>query len=231
MAGSSASRAEQSARRIADMILEEKRFQEGDKLPNEMELAELLNISRVTLREAIRILCTRGLVEIRRGRGTYVTSVGIDSASSDISSLRAVENNAREMMEVRLFIEPSIAYYAALRGTNEEFQRIDEYRLKVEELINAGKNRTSAEQDFHNALAAATHNQFAMQLMQVVNKSIYLEIKYHEKGTSLPIHSIPDHREIVNFLRRRNPEGAKTAMQMHILHIIQSSQELDGQQK
>lgn len=69
MSGSSSSLAEQSANRIADMILEEKRFQEGDKLPNEMELAELLSVSRVTLREAIRILCTRGLVEIRRGPG------------------------------------------------------------------------------------------------------------------------------------------------------------------
>lgn len=207
------------------MILEEKRFQEGDKLPNEMELAELLSVSRVTLREAIRILCTRGLVEIRRGRGTYVTSTGIDSASPDISGLSAVESNAREMMEIRLIIEPSIAYYAALRGTDEEIQRIDEYRIKVEEIIAAGKNRISAEQDFHNALAAATHNQFAMQLMQVVNKSIYLEVKYHEESTNLATHSITDHREIVNFLRRRNPDGAKTAMQMHILHAIQSSQE------
>ena len=207
------------------MILEEKRFQEGDKLPNEMELAELLSVSRVTLREAIRILCTRGLVEIRRGRGTYVTSTGIDSASPDISGLSAVESNTREMMEIRLIIEPSIAYYAALRGTDEEIQRIDEYRIKVEEIIAAGKNRTSAEQDFHNALAAATHNQFAMQLMQVVNKSIYLEVKYHEESTNLATHSIPDHREIVNFLRRRNPDGVKTAMQMHILHAIQSSQE------
>ena len=218
MSGSSSSLAEQSANRIADMILEEKRFQEGDKLPNEMELAELLSVSRVTLREAIRILCTRG-------RGTYVTSAGIDSASPDIRGLSAVESNAREMMEIRLIIEPSIAYYAALRGTEEEFQRIDEYRIRVEEVIAAGKNRTSAEQDFHNALAAATHNQFAMQLMQVVNKSIYLEVKYHEEGTNLATHSIPDHREIVNFLRRRNPDGAKAAMQMHILHAIQSSQE------
>ena len=225
MSGSSSSLAEQSANRIADMILEEKRFQEGDKLPNEMELAELLSVSRVTLREAIRILCTRGLVEIRRGRGTYVTSAGIDSASPDIRGLSAVESNTREMMEIRLIIEPSIAYYAALRGTEEEFQRIDEYRIRVEEVIAAGKNRTSAEQDFHNALAAATHNQFAMQLMQVVNKSIYLEVKYHEEGTNLATHSIPDHREIVNFLRRRNPDGAKAAMQMHILHAIQSSQE------
>ena len=98
-------------------------------------------------------------------------------------------------------------------------------RYTAEEIIAAGKNRISAEQDFHNALAAATHNQFAMQLMQVVNKSIYLEVKYHEESTNLATHSIPDHREIVNFLRRRNPDGAKTAMQMHILHAIQSSQE------
>lgn len=220
MAGSS-SLAEQSAHRIAEMILDEKRFQEGDKLPNEMELAELLSVSRVTLREAIRILSTRGLVEIRRGRGTYVTSGGPDSASPDISGLSTVESNAREMMEIRLMVEPSIAYYAALRGTEEEFRQIDEYRVKVEEIIAAGKNRTSAEQDFHNALAAATHNQFAMQLVQVINKSIYLEVKYHD--TKLAAHSIPDHREIVNFLKLRDPDGAKAAMRMHILHAMHSN--------
>lgn len=221
MSGSSSSLAEQSARRIAEMILEEKRFQEGDKLPNELELAELLSVSRVTLREAIRILSTRGLVEIRRGRGTYVTSGGPDAASPDIAALSAVESNAREMMEIRLMVEPSIAYYAALRGTDDEFRQIDEYRVKVEEIIAAGKNRTSAEQDFHNALAAATHNQFAMQLVQVINKSIYLEVKYHD--TKLAAHSIPDHREIVNFLKLRDPDGAKAAMRMHILHAMHSN--------
>lgn len=216
MAGSSL--AEQSASRIAEMILEEKRFQEGDKLPNEMELAELLSISRVTLREAIRILCTRGLVEIRRGRGTYVTSVEAGIASSDMAGLSTVESNTREMMEVRLMVEPSIAYYAALRGTDEEIQQIDEYRIKVEDAITAGKNRTSAEQDFHNALAAATHNQFAMQLVQVINKSIYLEVKYHD--TDLAMYSIPDHREIVNFIRLHDADGAEAAMRMHILHAM-----------
>ena len=189
------------------------------------DMVHLRGLAKSNVSTALDSLRTRGLVEIRRGRGTYVTSTGIDSASPDISGLSAVESNAREMMEIRLIIEPSIAYYAALRGTDEEIQRIDEYRIKVEEIIAAGKNRTSAEQDFHNALAAATHNQFAMQLMQVVNKSIYLEVKYHEESTNLATHSIPDHREIVNFLRRRNPDGAKTAMQMHILHAIQSSQE------
>ena len=74
MAGSTSSLSEQAAIQIMDMILVERRFQTGDKLPNEMELAEELGISRVTLREAIRILCTRGLVAIKRGRGTLVTS-------------------------------------------------------------------------------------------------------------------------------------------------------------
>ena len=124
MSGSSSSLAEQSASRIADMILEEKRFQEGDKLPNEMELAELLSVSRVTLREAIRILCTRGLVEIRRGRGTYVTSAGIDSASPDIRGLSAVESNAREMMEIRLIIEPSIDITPPFVGQKKSFSAL-----------------------------------------------------------------------------------------------------------
>ena len=75
MSISASSLSEQAANQILDMILVEKRFQTGDKLPNEMELAQELGISRVTLREAIRILCTRGIVEIQRGRGTFVTSI------------------------------------------------------------------------------------------------------------------------------------------------------------
>ena len=87
MAGSTSSLSEQAAIQIMDMILVERRFQTGDKLPNEMELAEELGISRVTLREAIRILCTRGLVEIKRGRGTFVTSYELPAAGADLSPL------------------------------------------------------------------------------------------------------------------------------------------------
>ena len=97
---------EQTASRIMDMILVEKRFQTGDKLPNEMELAQELGISRVTLREAVRILCTRGLVEIQRGRGTFVTAN--ESAAADLSPLENLAVSNRDMLEIRMMAEPTL---------------------------------------------------------------------------------------------------------------------------
>ena len=120
MAGSTSSLSEQAAIQIMDMILVERRFQTGDKLPNEMELAEELGISRVTLREAIRILCTRGLVEIKRGRGTFVTSYELPAAGADLSPLETVSASNRELLEIRMMVEPPAAYYAAKRATQEE---------------------------------------------------------------------------------------------------------------
>ncbi|MBQ8851736.1 MAG: FadR family transcriptional regulator, partial [Oscillibacter sp.] len=172
--------AEQAASRIMDMILVEKRFQTGDKLPNEMELAQELGISRMTLREAVRILCTRGLVEIQRGRGTYVTAN--ESALSPLGNL-AVSN--RDLLEIRMMAEPTAAYYAAKRATAEEKKRIRELSDRIEQAIAAGddcaQERLRLEQDFHNAIAAASHNRFMDQLLPIMNKSIYNDVVHVEE--------------------------------------------------
>ena len=104
MVGSTSSLSEQAASQIMDMILVERRFKTGDKLPNEMELAEELGISRVTLREAVRILCTRGLVEIKRGRGTFVTSYELPMPGADLSPLETVSASNRELLEIRTLL-------------------------------------------------------------------------------------------------------------------------------
>ena len=215
---------EQAAQTIMDMILVEQRFQTGDKLPNEMELAEELGISRVTLREAIRILCTRGLVEIRRGRGTYVISRDPrDTAGDGLGALAANGASQRELLEIRLMVEPMAAYYAARRATEEELDRIDTLCRRIEELAAEGESVLREEQDFHNAIARASHNRVMEQLLPVINKSILADIHYFKVGVS---YSLQDHHQIVQYLRSRNTEGAKTAMRLHIIHAYQVSGEL-----
>ena len=215
MAGSTSSLSEQAAIQIMDMILVERRFQTGDKLPNEMELAEELGISRVTLREAIRILCTRGLVEIKRGRGTFVTSYELPMPGADLSPLEMVSASNRELLEIRMMVEPSAAYYAAKRATPEEARTIRELSQKLEETAAHGKNPVKIEQDFHNAIALASHNQFMTKLMPIINKSIYTDLTYFEESST---YSLQDHREIVHFIEAGNGEGARAAMRLHILH-------------
>ncbi len=220
MVGPTSPLSEQAASQIMDMILIERRFQTGDKLPNEMELADELGISRVTLREAIRILCTRGLVEIKRGRGTFVTSYDLPTPNADLSPLETVSASNRELLEIRMMVEPPAAFYAAKRATEKEIATIRELSLKLEDAAAHGKNPIKIEQDFHNAIALAGHNQFMNKLMPIINKSIYTDLTYFEESLT---YSIQDHREIVRFIETRNAEGARAAMRLHILHVYQIS--------
>src|SRR5699024_9013744 len=87
---------------IIAMITIEKRFKPGDKLPNEIELSEELDISRTTLREAIRILVTNSILEIRRGKGTYVKDdVDVNNIES-LSFLADAKIDTKDLYEIRL---------------------------------------------------------------------------------------------------------------------------------
>ena len=125
--------------RIADSILSmitvEKRFLPGSKLPNENILSEELHISRTTLREAIRILSTGKILEIRRGLGTFVREDFALPQSEELSPLASAKVNARDLYEMRLIFEPEAAYYAALRATEEEIRRILSLGREIEAKI------------------------------------------------------------------------------------------------
>lgn len=211
---------EQAATQLMDMILIERRFQTGDKLPNEMELAQELGISRVTLREAIRILCTRGLVEIKRGRGTFVTSYELPVPPADLSPLEIISASNRDLLEIRMMVEPEAAYYAAKRAAPEEIQSIRQLCRQVEETAAQGDRPVKVEQAFHNAVAMASHNKFMTKLMPIINKSIYTDLTYFEESIT---YSLQDHREIVRFIETGNAEGARAIMRLHILHAYQIS--------
>ena len=204
---------------ILSMITIEKRFSIGDKLPNEMELSEELNVSRTTLREAIRILVAYDILEIRRGKGTYVTQKAFEQPQ-DLEQLSAVKVNARDLYEMRLIFEPEAAYLAAQRGTDAEIKRILDYGKRIENEIKNGEDRTKDEHAFHKAIAQATHNEFMNKLMpilyQAISKGVVLSVQ-SEKAMN---DTIGDHRMIMEFLEQRNAEGAKNAMKIHIMHAI-----------
>ena len=108
---------------LLSMITIEKRFSAGDKLPNENELSAELNISRTTLREAIRILVAYNVLEIQRGKGTFVTQAAFEQ-QSNLGQLSNIKVNAKDLYEMRLIFEPEAAYLAAIRGTDAEIKRI-----------------------------------------------------------------------------------------------------------
>ena len=116
---------EQTSDRMYEMIVEEARYAPGSKLPNENELSKALEVSRTTLREAISFLVAQGVLEIRRGKGTFVAEE-LPAAGMDLSSLTGLRarERARDLFEMRLIFEPATVALACQRASMEELQQI-----------------------------------------------------------------------------------------------------------
>jgi len=210
--------------RVADdilaMITIDKKFAVGDKLPNENELSAQLKISRTTLRESIRILIAHDVLEIKRGKGTFVTNNQGFNENLGLDELSTIKLNAKDLYEMRLIFEPQTAYYAAKRATDKELERILYYGKLEEEKILNNEDRTEAEHAFHKSIATATHNEFMNKLMPILYKAIDKGVILSDENKAIIQDTLNDHRMIMEFLATRDAEGAKTAMKLHIIHAM-----------
>ena len=206
-----------TARRIRTMIEADNRFKVGDKLPNENDFANELGISRSTLREAIRMLTSAGILEIKRGKGTYVT----DNTVIESNDIGEINSGLDDLFEMRLMFEPDCAYYAAQRATDEEIEIICKYGEAIERKIISGEDRTYEEQKFHESIANATHNSFVKQFMPIIFNAIKKGVEVMQKDQNVNEDNLNDDRLIMDFLKARNADGAKTAMRLHILHAME----------
>src|SRR5699024_5902847 len=153
---------------IWKLIAVDKKFVPGDQLPNENELTTELNVSRTTLREALRIIVTNGILEIQRGKGTFVkTDVDIYQDMESFQDLTDDRMDAKDLYEIRLIFDPEAANYATLRASESELNRILEYGEQREEKIKRNEDRTEVEQEIHNAIAYAKSNEFIDKRKQV----------------------------------------------------------------
>ncbi len=216
-------RTESLSERVADdilaMITIDNKFSIGDKLPNENALAEELQVSRTTLREAVRILVANNILEIRRGKGTFVANYELNG-DFGFGELAKIKLKVKDLYEMRLIFEPQAAYYAAKRATDKELTRILHYGKLVEEKILNNEDRTEVEQAFHKSIAKATHNEFMNKLMPILYKAIDKGVSLSDNNTAVVRDTLNDHRIIMSFLSQRDIEGAKTAMKLHILHAM-----------
>ena len=210
------------ADRLAEMIVHG-RFAPGDKLPNELALSTELNVSRTTLREALRILLTRGLVEVRRGVGTFVTQSRNIHADYDVLKIQNTNVNTKDLYEMRLMFEPQAAYYACLRASKEDLEEIFRFGALNEQMIkNQDPQWDETEQKFHNSIASATHNPFITALLPIFNRAIHHGILLANEAPEVAEMTLHDHRVLMDYLKDRNPEGAKTAMQLHIINTMRA---------
>ena len=210
---------QRTADRLYSQITAEGRLGPGDKLPNEVELSRQLGVSRATLREAIRTLTAQGVLEVRRGKGTFVASRAAEDFG--FSRLERVRGQLRDLFELRSIFEPQAARLACRRAGPEELADILEKGAAVERCIRAGRNRTRADRAFHAAIVRATHNEFMMRLLPIISRAVEEAIAAGEHGEELAQVTLQDHALLMDFFRRRDEAGAEHAMAIHMLHAME----------
>ena len=211
---------QQTMERLYNTIVVEKRLQPGDKLPNELELAEKLNVSRATLREALRMLIARGVLEVRRGKGTFVYEQVAEINDFGFSDLDHMRGQMKDLFELRSIFEPSAARLACRRATEEELAEILRCGAAVERCIYSGEDRTEADREFHAAIVRATHNEFMMRLLPMINQAVAAAIVSGEHAEELADDTLRDHALLMDFFEKRDEDGAEHAMAIHLHHGI-----------
>ena len=212
---------EQTADRLYEMIADERRYLPGSKLPNENELSEELQVSRTTLREAISFLVAQGVLEIQRGKGTFVAAQ-LPAAGLDLTALAGMRSRgrARDLFEMRLIFEPATAAMACGRATDEELEQIRKKAEKVEEEAARGGDWPAADQEFHLAIIRASHNEYMRRLYPIINGAVGEILQIAHNRRHMQETALADNRMILEFLLRRDEAGARHAMSIHMKHLI-----------
>lgn len=212
---------EQTADRLYEMIADERRYLPGSKLPNENELSEELQVSRTTLREAISFLVAQGVLEIQRGKGTFVAAQ-LPTAGLDLTSLAGMRSRgrARDLFEMRLIFEPATAALACQRATDEELEQIRKKAEKVELEARIGGDWPLADQEFHLAIMRASHNEYMRRLYPIINGAVNEILQISHNRQSMQETALADNRMILDFLLRRDEAGARYAMSIHMKHLV-----------
>lgn len=217
---------QRTAETLKAQILDEKIYGYGEKLPNENELSETLGISRTTLREAIRILISEGLLVVKRGRGTFVADQfdQYTDSSMDVQELFKMKVTLRDLYETRLIFEPQAAALACKRATDKEIEQIlalgEECQRQVK-LDPQGKDRIASESAFHGAIIKAAHNDFLSQFMPTLTQTIEQTFALNYNLDVIAEDAYKDHILIMDFLKKRDGEAIKSAVTIHLHHAVQ----------
>lgn len=205
---------EQVSEQIANLITD-RELKAGDKLPNEFEMAEQLSVGRGTIREAVKILVSRNIVEIRRGCGTFVCRhPGMIDDPFGFAFVNDKKKLALDLCEVRLMIEPELAALAAQRATDEEIKKLQKVADEVADLCLHEKQHMEKDIEFHELIAKFSKNSVMPKLVPVIQAGVSLFIQVTD--LSLAKETVRTHQLVVDAIRERNPQKAREAMTEHL---------------
>jgi len=212
-------------------VIRKKEYNTGDKLPSEMEMCAMFGVSRTALREALRMLSARGLINIRKGSGIYVSDFTAQNVARPMRlylELNLDKEYIIHVIEARKLLEPKIAYMAALNRSSEDLN------LLYENLIDFGKCRKNdfkkegnLDRQFHLIIAKATGNKVfplivdpIFHLMPRIRTMVYAQI---DKARSS---ALEYHQKIYKALEEKDADKAYETMMKHLQIAMEHSEEI-----
>ena len=202
-------------------------LKEGDQLPAERELAQQFGVSRTAVREAVKTLSEKGLVEAYAGRGTFITNGSTNSIRNTLD--RMIRNGPLEgtvhLAEMREILEPEIAFLAAKRADQETISAMQESISVMDAARMDPEAFIEGDLDFHLALAEAAGNPLILSLIDSIVgllREQRMRTYYTEGG---PERGQYHHKRILEAIEHRDPQGARDAMRAHLRQVRADSSE------
>jgi GntR family transcriptional repressor for pyruvate dehydrogenase complex len=216
---------------LQDLIVQGK-LTVGTKLPPERELAELLGVSRTVIREAVRILVTKGLLVSKHGIGTMVRQVTRDQLVEPLSWLLQ-RNGATldDLHQVRTILEVEIAAQAANCAAAEDLAQLQQIHERMTAAHSNAGAFAAADAEFHQALVAVLRNPMLSVLLDSIRTlmaEIRLKVSRYPEFDDIVL---ADHRAILDAITRQDAVGARAAMQDHLVHAREMQRALQDEHK
>ena len=197
----------------------------GSALPSEPELAEQADVSRLTVREAINTLRAKNVVQIQRGRGTYVNPPDRWTALEPV--LRAARSAGAtdrspgipyRLLEARRIIEVSVAELAAARRSQHDLAVMEQALTDMKTAADDGDvdRFVTADIAFHQAVLDAAGNQFISALFEPLGQLLVEARRQTSAHAAIRTHAIEQHRNVLTAIRAQDPEQARWAMHGHL---------------
>jgi GntR family transcriptional repressor for pyruvate dehydrogenase complex len=193
----------------------------GDKLPAELELAEQFGVSRTAVREAIKALTQKGLVEVQVGKGTFIKNSTPDVVRDSLDMMVRIDQvrGTRNLTEVREILEPEIAALAAGRADEKHIKNLEAALATMEVALDQSDTFIEADNVFHLTLSQATHNAIIIVLINTLVQLLDEQRKRISMIDGGTYRAQEHHKQILSAIKQRDPEAARDAMRAHLAQV------------
>ena len=213
--------------KVSDMVFEQlknmiihREWRPGDKLPSENEIAQMMSVSRVSVRSALQRLASIGIVESRQGDGTFVCEYSSSRQLEHLTPLLMLtQYDYRSLAEYRMILECNSARLAAERATPEILEELERNFSKYQQCTKNGEDNIETDVSFHILIAKATQNPFIFETFSILRDYLILGIQKYQSFAGVES-GVTYHRQLIDAIRNHAPDDAYRIMEAHLSETL-----------